>query len=97
MLMCAWDGAMGNAHEEFWSEYLDGDYLADFDEYVRWHNSVTYPLSVPYLMTLSINKGKTEEHKDKPFPVPLCPRKNIHILSSDQSLASTAATYKDSL
>jgi hypothetical protein len=88
---------MGNTHEELWLEYLDGDYLADFDEYVQRHNSITYLLSVRYLTTLSINKGKTEEHRDKPFPVPVCPRKNTHIQSCDQSLTTTSATYTDNL
>jgi hypothetical protein len=49
MLVCAWDGAVRNPREELWSEYLDGDYLVDFDDYVQRHNSITYPLSVRYL------------------------------------------------
>ena len=49
MLVCAWDGAMRNPHEDLWSDYLDGDYLVAFDDYVQQHNSTSYPLSVCYL------------------------------------------------
>jgi hypothetical protein len=57
MLVFAWDGAMGSEHQEIWLEYLDGDYLADFDEYVQRHNRITYLLSMRHLKTLSFNMG----------------------------------------
>lgn len=40
MLVCVWDGAMRNPHEELRSEGLDGDCLVDFDEYV-WYSDIT--------------------------------------------------------